>query len=546
MDNSKITRRTFIGLGAGAALAAGTGIAGCSPAVTGGDDAASQKSAENGSPNSSPTVPEWGLPELSAVADETIDTDIVVVGSGMGGMAAALTAAESGAKVVVLEKNDTLGAGTSFAEGIFAIESPLQEELGIEADVRAMLQVEYAFQRYIVDSRLWNVVASNSPTDIRWLMDQGVEFSELGGGGSIAEIRTQHMYLEHRGSNALKVMEEKASSLGVEIRTSTRAAHILKDGDKITGVQADVSGSVLNVNAKAVILATGGVGNNQDLINTYTNRNADNMYWCGGPNVTGDGIMMASEAGMGKPYRIGAPGLGATIEPLGVSSQLAAAGAMEPTNLWVNQDGKRFANEWLTKTYIYVLNAIDSQLKTFSIFDQTSFDRMVNEGIKGGWGFYVLAGTKLTELQTELDRELSNGNPYVFKADTIEDLAGQMEIDAAVLQETVDQYNGYVSQGQDPDYGKEPDFLVEMKTAPFYGFRIKSSIVQWVGGIHVNPSAEVLARDGSVIPGLYAAGIDCSGFQGETYGLTIPGSCQGISLGMGRQSAKSAVAFIKA
>ena len=551
-NNQGVSRRAFVGGAATAAtivaasLMTGS-IVGCTPDSKTGDKVTTGGSAAidgNGSAFTS-SNPDWELPAFSEVADEAIDTEIVIVGGGMGGMAAALTAAEGGAKVVLVEKNGSLGAGTSFAEGIFAVESPLQEELGIKANVRQMLQLEYAFQRYIVNSTLWNVVATNSPTDIRWLMDQGVEFSELGGGSTIAEMRTQHMYLEHRGANALAVMEEKALNLGIEIRKSTRATHILKDGDKIVGIQAISDGSVLNINAKAVIMASGGVGGNRDLINAYTNRNADNMYWCGGPNVTGDGIMMVSEAGMGKPYRISAPGLGMTVEPLGVSSELAAAGAMEPTNLWVNQDAVRFTNEALTRTYIYALNACDSQLKTFSVFDQTSFDRFMNEGCKMGWGFYVNKGTKLTQLQKELDRELSGKNPFVFTADTLEELARKMGIDPTTFKATVDEYNGIVAAQEDPLFGKDPAFLVEVKTPPFYGFRIKSSVVQWLGGIHINRNGEVITTDGTVLPGLYAAGIDCAGFQGETYGLTIPGSCQGIALGMGRQSARSAVAYVK-
>ncbi|MDR2348374.1 MAG: FAD-dependent oxidoreductase [Bifidobacteriaceae bacterium] len=536
-----MTRRGFI---TGATVAAGVsvaGLAGCSPTEqTGGE-------TPSGSPASTaqtPTQPEWGLPPYSETADETLEADIVIVGSGMAGMAAALTAAEAGASVIVVEKNGEIGGGTNFAEGIFAIESPLQQELGVEGDVRLMLQAEYEFQRYNVDSTLWTVVANNSPTDIRWLMDEGVEFSELGAGSAVTIIRTQHMYLEHRGKNALAVMEAKATSLGVTIRKNARASHILKDGDKVAGIQAETAEGILNVNAKAVILATGGAGNTNDLINTYTNRNADNMYWCGAPGITGDGIMMASEAGMGRPYRIAGPGLGVTVEPLGVSSQLGAAGAMEPTNLWVNQDARRFANEGLTMSYIYATNSVDSQLKTFSVFDQTQFDRMVNEGCIRGWGYYVNKGTKLTELQAELDREIANGNPYVFAAETLDELAEAMGIDAETFKATVDTYNGYVEQGEDPDFVKDVAYLVPVKTAPFYGFRVKSSIVQWVGGIHVNSAAEVIQADGTPIPGLYAGGIECAGFQGETYGLSIPGSCQGIALGFGRQSAHSAVEYI--
>lgn len=546
-DNGKkknVSRRGFLaGASVFATGLAAAGLTACSPKESGAQAADPSPSApEEGAGGA--TRPEWGLPEFVETADETMEADIVVVGTGMAGFSSALTATEQGASVIMLEKNPGLGGGTSFAEGLFAIGSPLQEELGIPADASKMLQAEFSFQRYVVDSTLWNVVAGNSPEDVRWLMDQGVEFAELGAGGPAVEIRTQHLFLEHRGRTAIAALEKKAEELGVTIRKSARAVHLLKEGDKVVGVQADAGKSTLNVNARAVVLATGGVGDNQDLINTYTNRNADNMYWCGGPNITGDGIMMAAEAGMGKPYRIGGPGLGVTVEPFGITSHIGAAAGMQPTNLWVNQNGLRFFNEDQVRMYTYPLNAIDSQLKTFSVFDQDMYDLYVNEGAVSAFGYYVLAGEKLTDLESQMEQALSSDNPYVFVADTLEELAGKMGVPTDAFLSTVEAYNGSVEEGVDPQFSKDPQFLKPVKTGPFYGFRVKSNLLQWLGGIHVNSNAEVIQGDGTVIPGLYAAGNDCGGFQGETYGLNIPGSCQGIALGMGRQSGRNAAAYV--
>lgn len=524
-----ITRRSLlVGMGLGAAGIAAT-MAGCAPAAQApaGDDAQAD----------AVTLKE---------PDETIDTDIVICGSGMGGMSAAVTAAEEGAKVVVLEKQSILGGGSNFAEGVFGMGSDLQKEAGVSGDIRELINIEMEFQRHIVDYTLWEFVAEGAEENLVWLMDHGVEFVELGQ-GPYAAIRTQHMYVDHRGSNMIAKLEQAARDLGVDIRLETPGVHLLTDGDAVVGVQAESNGKVINVNAKAVILATGSAGENVDLFNQYTTRVAEKYMWCGAQGLTGDGIRMAGEAGMGEPFRLMAPIVGTTVEPLGVSSHLASLGAMNPYALWVNQDGIRFTDEGLTRAYTTSANAVESQIKTFSIVDQALFDRLVQDGdMSVGWGYYVNKGTALTKAPEELEKQLEVGSENVFKADTLDELAQQMGIDPTTLAQTVDEFNAMVDAGADTLHGKKPEYLEEVRTAPFYGFRVKGSKVNMFGGIHINANVEVVREDGTAIPGLYAAGVECGGFQGETYGITVPSSCQGISLSTGRRSAKNAVAFARA
>jgi fumarate reductase flavoprotein subunit len=520
-------RNVLIGMGVGA-TALVSGVFGCSPAQ---------------SPESGTTAPEEDGSIQLKTPDETIDADIVILGSGMGGMSAAVTAAEEGARVVVLEKQAALGGGTNFAEGVFGMGSELQKEAGVTGDLNDLLEIELSYQRYLVDYTLWKFVAEGAEENLVWLMDHGVEFVELGM-GPYAGIRTQHMYVDHRGSNMIAKLEEAARNLGVEIYLNTPGVHLLMDGEKVVGVQAESGDHVLNVNAKAVILATGSAGENEELFNQYTTRTAEKYMWCGAPGLTGDGIRMAGEAGMGEPFRLMAPIVGTTVNPLGVASQLASLAAMNPYALWVNQDGIRFTDEGQTRAYTTSANAVESQVKTFSIVDQGLFDYLVNtEGHQVGWGYYVNKGTPLTKAPEEMERELENGNPDVFKADTMAKLAEQMGVDPAVLEKTVDEFNALVDAGEDTVHRKKPEYLREVRTGPFYGFRVKGSKVNMFGGIHINSNVEVVREDGSVIPGLYAAGVECGGFQGETYGLTVPSSCQGIALSTGRRSAKNAAAY---
>ena len=134
------------------------------------------------------------------------------------------------------------------------------------------------------------------------------------------------------------------------------------------------------------------------------------------------------------------------------------------------------------------------------------------------------------EIEDCVNEELEAGNPCVFKADTIEELAEQMDIDPAALIATIDTYNGYVDTGEDPAYHKDPQYLVKVQTAPFYGARLCTNVLSTFGGIRVNKNMEVVTADeGTAIPSLYAAGIDRSGFTGETYGIVMAGSTQAVA-----------------
>ena len=520
-------RQMLLGMGVGAtALAAG--MVGCA----------------------SPQAPQAAEPGADAAPalkepDQTVDADIVVVGSGMGGMSAAVTAAEEGASVILLEKQSVLGGGSNFAEGVFGMGSELQKEAGVNGSLTDLIKLELEFQRYIADYTLWEFVVEGAEENLAWLVDHGVKFIELAD-GPYAGIRTQHIYEGHRGKNMIAKLEEAARSVGVDIRLGTPATHLLMEDGAVAGVQAESGSEVVNFNAKAVILATGSSGENFDMLEKYTSRNSDNYMWCGAPGIVGDGINMAIEAGMAeRPYKLMSPTVGTTVEPLGISSHLAALGAMNPYALWVNHEGKRFVSEGLTRSYTTSANAVDSQYRTFSIVDQALFDRLVADGDpKVYWGYYVMRETPLSDAPKEMEQELERGNENVFKADTVAGLADAMGIDPAVLEATVAEYNAIVDAKEDPVHGKQADDLTDkVETGPFYGFRIKGSQVNMFGGIRINSNVEVVREDHTPIPGLYAAGLECGGFQGETYGITVPSSCQGIALSTGRRGAKNAVAY---
>lgn len=479
-------------------------------------------------------------------ADATKQADIVVVGSGMSGLSAAIEAASLGAKVVLLEKEATVGGNTKFAEGMFASESPIQKQMGITVNTNELLKKENEFSHYLVNDNLWKDVMKNSGDDIQWLMDMGVKFETVTSTGPGA--KTWHVY-EGSGERGEYVvdnyMEPKAEELGVEIMLKTPATELIMSNGQVTGVKATTAdGKVLDINAKAVILATGGFGSNPEMVKELTHLDSSKYVNRNAPGHDGDGINMAKAAGAITGERSILMNLGNTVDGTSLSSQLSAAGGMEP-DLWVNQDGKRFVNEDSILYYVLGANAATTQYKAFSVFDSDYLNRLTTTvGAAAGWGFYVAPGQKLDKLDEELQKALDRKNPDVFKADTLEELADKMGIDKATFLDTVNTYNGYCAAGKDDDFVKDPQYLQPVKTGPFYGFHMKAIALSSVGGIRINEKNEVVNKDYQPIKGLYAAGLDCDGYSGDTYGLTLPGSAQGLSCYTGRNSAKNAVAFI--
>lgn len=496
-----------------------------------------------------PATSQWAMPAYVDKPDEVLTYDMVCVGSGLGGFSAGLTALQEGVKsVAVVERSDALGGNTAMAEGLTAIDTDLLKEAGFEdLNPDIIIQKEFDWHHYICDATLWSTVLRNNPDDINWLMDQGVKLVACVATGG-ADYPTHHIYEGHRGTSAIKALNERFVEAGGTVLTNTRVTHMLMDDNTVAGVQCITrEGKVINIACKAVVLATGGAGANKDIVDLWTERNSDNQSWLGSPYITGDGIMLAVEAGMGKPYHLGGPGLGARVEPLDLASHFNCAAALESCDLWVNQDGRRFFNEGVTLSFYAPVNAIESQCFTYSVFDQGVMDHYVNDGADVGWAQYVKKGTLLTNAPDEVDREIRLGNPYVFKADTLEELADQIGFDDEAKQtflDTVEEYNGFCRDGNDAKFFKDPYYLRELKTPPFYGARLKAGVVSQKGGVHCNCKAEVIKMTGKRINGLYVTGLDCGGFQSQTTGITIPGSVQGYALGMGRLSGKNGAAYI--
>lgn len=516
-----MSRRTFLSTSALAVAAAGlAGYAGSNSVAY----AAEENTAE--------TSP---LKE----ATSTVDCDIVVVGAGMAGFSAALTAVESGAQnVIMLETAPAVGGCSAFTEGIFGAGTSMQAELGEEGlDVQSLLKEVYNFHHYNVNPRLWELVANNSADNIQWLIDMGVVFDKVTSSGDA--LHTLHVHHEGFGMNTISVMEEVAKGYGIEILTETTATALLQEGGEVVGVQAEsAAGDVINFNASKVILACGGIGTNFEYLGTLSDRNPNLISYVGVPGPHGFSIQAVSDITGDKPGPVTVCAIGLTVDQIG-GSPLAAAFAMQPCNLWVNESGSRFVDEGNILYYSTAGNIVFNQRQVFAIFDQDLMDKYTKEGLVASLGEIVPAGVPFEDLPEQMEQ--ANANGIACMSDTIEGLAEALDVDAANLQESLDRYNELCAGAADEDYSKSSEYMAPLLTPPYYAAQLKCGITNTCGGVRINENCQVVNVAGDAVKNLYATGVDCSGFQGETYCILLSGSEQATALATGRIAGAHAV-----
>jgi fumarate reductase flavoprotein subunit len=527
-DGTGLSRRTFL-RGAAAGLL-GIGTVGVLQACGGTPEGSQQ-------PDGSGAAAEKDEPELSPT--ETIEADLVVVGGGGGGMAAAVQGKQLGADVILLEKEAATGGTSMFSEGLFAINSHFQQEEGVDYTTAGVLQQVMEYHHWMADAKLTKNFFDASGETIDWLESIGVVF--MGAETLGPSLKTWHTY-EGMGAQYTGELLKACEDAGVNVMVNTAAKKLVVDGDKVVGVYCETKdGTIIQINAKAVILASGGYADNPDMINEYTMHNYDDMTVMGSPNRTGDGIQMALAIGA-DTHVIGTMMMcGGALKGLTASSHLNVCAGRQPL-LWVNEHGQRFANEGIVTNFSFTGNAMGLQKKVFNIIDGPTMDHITEVGCYNGRGVYVRPGEPLTKLHEELDQELERGNKDIIIADTIEDLAQQTGIDLKTLQATIEVYNGYCEAGTDSDYGKAEKYLQPVKEGPFYAFKLAKAYYCSVGGLKVNTDNQVLNKDGEAIAGLYAVGCDAGGLYGSSYDVGIAaGSQQGWAVNGGRFAAKHAL-----
>lgn len=474
-----------------------------------------------------------------------LETDVVVVAAGAAGLAAAIAAAEKGVKVMAFEKASTTGGTGNRGMGLFGVESRLQrlKQMGPTKDEAFKIFMDYTHWR--VDARLVRAYIDKAATTIDWLEKMGVEFLEpsayFPGGWP-----TWHIVKpggEGCAANMCKIMTQRAKELGVKILLQTPVKKILKKGERVVGVVAEDERSEesLEVTAKAVIIATGGFGDNIEMIKKYTGYEwGRDLHSFRIPGLNGDGIRMAWEVGAA-PTEMSMELI--YIMPGELDPELAET--FRQPHLLVNLLGERFINEGLIANSSFIGNAISQQKNrsAFLIFDEEIKDHME----KVGFDSYhvVFPFTKVRSLEALIQVALDRGYKDIFIAESIGELAEKTGIDPEGLNRTIEEYNRFCERGFDPIFNKSHHLLRPIRRPKFYAGRLVPGAYGSLGGIKINYKTEVLNKEWKKIPGLYAAGTDACSIYGDTYVFILPGNTLGFAINSGRIAGENAAEFVK-
>ena len=498
----------------------------------------------------------------TAAEDRAMDADIVIVGAGGAGMTAAITAAEAGRSVVIVESQAMVGGNSVRATGgMNAADTPNQDEneFNEAAGVEKTLQTaasEWADHEVITalaatvaeqwaeyqanpvgyfdsaelmeldtligghginDPALVETLCTNSADAIAWLGEQGIELTSVGAAGG-ASVKRIHRPLDDEGlvisvgSYIIPRLQSKCEELGVEILLNTTANKILTDADgAAVGIEAtDKDGATVTVNAKAVVLASGGFGANLDMVTEYKPE-LEGFMTTNAAGAQGQGIDMAVAIGAGT-VDMDQIQIHPTVEYN--SSHLITEGLRGDGAILVNTEGKRFIDEVATRDVVSAAEIAQPGSFSWLIIDQDMVD--VSSVIQG----YI-------------------ENGYTFSGETYEELAEAIELDPAVFAETMNNWNAAVAAGVDEEFGRT-SFVDPLDTAPFYAIKVTAGIHHTMGGLTINPQTQVLAGDGTVIDGLYAAGEVTGGVHG---GNRLGGTAVADFVVFGRIAGEQAAAY---
>lgn len=424
------------------------------------------------------------VPEKPEVTDEELEADVVIIGGGQGGLVSAITAAEAGRSVILLEKLDRLGGSTVESGGIFyATNSPVNGDQ--DNDPEDMVRYWQERAEGNADENMLRIAAEGSGESVAKLQEWGVIFAnDVGTAGTSPALRAHYASNKDAdgaatdGVDFIAPLTEKANAIGIQILLGTEATELISEDGTVTGVKAVSDEHNYTISAKSVIIATGGYDLSKEMMEEHSPDLAGTFALSSAGNK-GDGIKMAEAVGAATNYTGGVIGfkmIDVTKHYIEGSNMLCWLGPLAVTS-----KGVRFGNE-----------AADYPIMC---------TQLVEAGRDGSKTYFIVDST--AEMYSGL-AELAVAANCGFKADTIEELAGLAEIDAEALQATIDAYNATVEAGEPDEYGKVN--TVPVAQGPFYAVEVKPATLGTIGGLLISEKAEVLDTEGNPIPNLYACG----------------------------------------
>ena len=553
----ELTRRDMLKGGAAAAAgiiaASGITLTGCTAPNASASKTQAEAEQTGGSAHRWEIKPE---PISEDIIAETVDVDIVVVGAGTAGCAAAHSAAEAGASVVLLEKTDSISAR---GHDIGCIGSKLHRDAGVDMDISEMREFYAQVTSSKTDLNLFNIWAYNSGEVMDYYIDAmeqrgvpcylvdvaeevytspnacereyqtAIDFNEKGKGQKTDDGE----YINHR---FVRIISEMAAEEGADIRFNTAAEQLVREGDgPVTGVIAkDANGNYLRFNAsKGVILATGGITENRDMLAMWAPLalHCNQILFPDQGGNEGDGLCMGMWVGAGKQK--------GNAAIMGLPSGAAIGGYLSSGDkkwerlgwLNVNLNGERYTNEKCSGPRGVFAALQQPECTCYSIYD-ADFEAKVaqqNPTVK-------LGDTIEADIQKSLDEKT------LFKADTLDELAAMIGCPADTFKATVERYNELCAKGDDMDFLKVANCMTTVETPPFYASLVKCAVLVVIYGLNVDSHARVLTEDDKPIENLYAIGNVMGNMITDSYPYLVPGISHGRCVTFGRKLAQALVA----
>lgn len=455
---------------------------------------------------------------------ETVECDIVVAGSGTAGTFAAVRAAELGATVLWLERLAERGGTSTYTEGIGVIDSQLMKNAQKDPRKDELFHKFMDSQNWAVSAEILDTYIDGNGPAIDWALGHGAQLAYMPlsddtyWGGVCFDDQGKFL---HMGEGLLSCLWTAGDALpNLELRMSTRLVGLIHEDGKVVGAYAETDGGVIEVRAKAVMLATGGFCGNEEMASDLANVRAGEVTFFGLEGREGDGIKAALQIGAQLHAKE------ALMYTFGcIKGTTSFDDIVNATFAWnplvaINQDGRRFANEGFCATSNTANRslAIRQQKAAWCIADQAHVQAYLDMG-----QLDYVTGVTQGDLAASLE-----SLPAICKADTLEELALLIGVDADALVASVEAYNAIADGAEDVRFGLDPELAIPVKKAPFYAAQLVASAYSTEGGLLTNASMQVLDANGEPIEGLYALGNDNGSIIGTNYPMhVLGGTAQG-------------------
>lgn len=452
------------------------------------------------------------IPNDEKGREEELSSDVIVVGGGAAGMAATIRLEEAGKSVILVEKTSSLGGTIRVSGGNQVVQgSKVQKEAGVTNDsVKSMEEDFLENGDQLNDAELLGIYAKNVGAATDWLSDDvGVRYNMEGGLHQLAEYAIdRELAYDEGGIGAAETLNDKVHATDANVLLNTAAKHLIVENGKVTGVEAESQkGKKYTLKADAVILATGGYGNNNDLLPA----SARNGLFYGLDSSNGEGLVMAVEdANAGTTHMEYIKEYPNGVETSKKHAKSTIAGnitAFSKAAILVNQKGERVVNEKASNHDI--LNALKKQSgeTLYLVMDEATFNEWKTK----------LAAAGLSE--DMIDAYVANNGksePVFTMGATIKEAAEAAGIDGNVLTKTIEKFNTYVEDGEDKAFHRAKEYLTStFAEGNIYIVEQKARYATTMGGLDVDGNLQVVDTNGKVIDGLYAAGEIIGGVMGD-------------------------------